>query len=201
MSAAASHWDAVYGTRPTDSVSWYQPWPATSLRLLDMTSPLRGPVVDVGAGPSFLADALVERGWSDVTVLDVSAEAVEVVRQRLGDRASYIRTDLLEWEPQRRYAVWHDRAVLHFLTTPSAQQQYVAVAEAAISAGGAAVIGAFAEDGPTACSGLPTARYGPDALAALFAPSFVLEHSEREDHVTPDGVVQPFTWAVLRRSE
>ena len=201
MSAAASHWDAVYGTRPTDSVSWYQPWPATPLRLLDMASPLHGPVVDVGAGTSFLADALVERGWSDVTVLDVSAEAVEVVRQRLGDRASYIRTDLLEWEPQRRYAVWHDRAVLHFLTTPSAQQQYVAVAEAAISAGGAAVIGAFAEDGPTACSGLPTARYGPDALAALFAPSFVLEHSEREDHVTPDGVVQPFTWAVLRRSE
>ena len=201
MSAAASHWDAVYGTRPTDSVSWYQPWPATSLRLLDMTSPLRGPVVDVGAGPSFLADALVEQGWSDVTVLDVSAEAVEVVRQRLGDRASYIRTDLLEWEPQRRYAVWHDRAVLHVLTTPSAQQQYVAVAEAAIAAGGAAVIGAFAEDGPTACSGLPTARYGPDALAALLAPSFVLEHSEREDHLTPDGAVQPFTWAVLRRSE
>ena len=200
MTDAAVHWDKVYGTTHTDSVSWYEPRPVTSLRLLNSASPLRGPVIDVGAGASFLADALVADGWPDVTVLDVSVEALAVVRRRLaGGQVSFVEADLLTWRPDRAYVVWHDRAVFHFLTAASAQLQYVAVATSAVAPGGAAVLGVFADDGPRQCSGLPTQGYRPDALAALFAPSFVLEHSERDEHVTPSGVVQPFTWVLLRR--
>lgn len=133
-------------------------------------------------------------------MLDVSAEALEVVRGRLtGREVSYVVTDLLVWRPDRAYALWHDRAVLHFLTDPEDRERYVAVAASAVAPGGAAVLGIFAEDGPTECSGRPTARYAPDRLAALFEPAFALEHSEREEHVTPTGAVQQSTWALLRR--
>ena len=200
MSDAAAHWNRIYGARPVETLSWYEPRPATSLRLLELASPDHGPVVDVGAGASVLVDALVADGWDDVTVLDVSAEALTAVRRRLAGRAvSFVETDLLAWRPDRAYAAWHDRAVLHFLTDPHDRRRYVDVATTAVAPGGAAVLGVFAADGPTECSGLPTVGYAPDALAALFASSFALEHSEREEHVTPAGVVQPFTWALLRR--
>ena len=113
---------------------------------------------------------------------------------------SYVVTDLLAWQPDRGYDAWHDRAVFHFLTGPDEQREYVRTAAAAVVPGGAAVLGVFAEDGPTQCSGLPTARYSAAELAELFSRDFVLEHSEREEHVTPAGVVQPFTWVVLRRT-
>lgn len=201
MTEAAAHWNEVYGTKSVQGLSWYQPWPATSVRLLAEASPLHGPVVDVGAGASLLAEALVAAEWSDVTVLDVSAEALAVARTRLaGSEVSFVEADVLAWEPERRFAVWHDRAVFHFLTTPEGRERYVVAAASAVVAGGAVVLGVFASDGPAQCSGLPTARYGADALAALFAPSFSLEHSEREEHVTPSGAVQPFTWVILRRA-
>lgn len=200
MTDAAAHWDEVYGSTPLHAVSWFEARPETSLRLLAQTSPAGGPVVDVGAGASFLADALLDTGWSDVTVLDVSAEALDVVRERLAGRdVSYVVTDVLAWQPDRGYAAWHDRAVLHVLTDVDDRRAYVDVAGAAVVPGGAAVLGVFAEDGPSQCSGLPTARHSAAALEELFAPSFVLEHAEREEHVTPAGVVQPFTWVVLRR--
>ena len=200
MSDAATHWDGVYATSSADQVSWYEPRPLTSLRLLERASPDRGPVIDVGAGASFLADALVLAGWTDVTVLDVSAEALDVVRHRLADRpVSYVVTDLLAWSADRDYAVWHDRAVFHFLTDPRDRARYIDVAASAVGPGGAVVLGVFATDGPTQCSGLPTARHGPEELEVLFAPVFDLEHSEREEHLTPAGIVQPFTWALLRR--
>ncbi|HTL24226.1 MAG TPA: hypothetical protein VL281_09375, partial [Mycobacteriales bacterium] len=98
------------------------------------------------------------------------------------------------------YRVWHDRAVLHFLVTPEQRAQYLRVAARAVAPGGALVVGVFADDGPEQCSGLPTARYDAAALASVFDPAFVLEHAEREEHVTPWGAVQPFTWVVLRRT-
>ena len=190
----SSHWDEVYGGREPTSLSWYEPEPATSLRLI----PGRGRVVDVGAGVSTLADRLVERGW-DVTLLDVSATALAAVRARLGDRARYVVSDVLAFAPEEPFDVWHDRAVLHFLTSPADAQRYVEVVRASLRPGGAAVVGVFAEDGPQQCSGLPTARYSAVELAQLFGDGFALEHSEREEHVTPWGALQPFTWAVLRR--
>jgi SAM-dependent methyltransferase len=199
----AHHWDAVYGGHPPPELSWYQERAATSLRLLELAEPGHGAVLDVGAGASPLVDALRLEGWPDVTVLDVSHEALDLVRARLGERApevSFVVADLLSWEPDRAYRVWHDRAVLHFLTTADERARYVEAATRAVAPGGALVVGVFATDGPSQCSGLPTVRYDAGTLAALFAPAFVLEHHEREEHVTPWGAVQPFTWAVLRRT-
>jgi SAM-dependent methyltransferase len=193
------HWDAIYGETPVAEVSWYEAFPETSLRLI--ASAGGSAVLDVGAGASFLADRLLEHGYADLTLLDVSNEALSVVQQRLGDvqGVEFVVADLLAWQPTRRFDVWHDRAVLHFLTGAADVRRYVATAANAVRDGGAVVVGTFAGDGPTRCSGLPTARYEPDALAALFEPAFTEVHHEREEHRTPGGLIQPFTWVVLRR--
>jgi trans-aconitate methyltransferase len=196
-----AHWDAVYDARPPDAMSWYQREPTTSLRLLGEAAPPPGSVIDVGAGASTLADHLLAHGWSDVTLLDVSESGLAETRARLADPApvTFVVADVLTWQPNRTYNAWHDRAVFHFLTEERDRELYVARAAAAVRPGGVAVIGTFAAQGPTQCSGLPTARYGADELAAVFAPAFALEQAESEEHVTPAGVVQPFTWVVLRR--
>lgn len=199
---AGEHWDDVYATKSTDGVSWFQARPATSLRLIEASSVTAGSVIDVGAGTSTLVDELLALGWGDVTVLDVSNKALERVRSRLatqGRAASAVVCDLLGWIPERTYDVWHDRAVLHFLTDPQDRTRYVETAAQAVRPGGHLVIGAFAEDGPTRCSGLPTARYNAQELASIFIADFDLVHSEREEHRTPDGTAQSFTWAVLQR--
>ncbi len=221
--SAAEHWDTIYGTKATDEVSWFQRQPTTSQRLLTSVSSPLGAVIDVGAGASTLVDTLLDEGWSDVTALDVSAKALALVRERISDRirdrvndrvgdqrqdpprerprsASFVVANVLSWQPERTYDAWHDRAVFHFLVRPEQRDQYVATASRAVRSGGVVVLGTFAADGPTQCSGLPTARYDADGLAAVFEPDFSLEHSEREEHVTPGGAVQPFTWVVLRRT-
>lgn len=196
------HWDGVYGSRPSDEVSWFQPRPDVSLRLVQGAAGPTGRVLDVGAGASSLADHLLAGGWADVTVLDVSAAALDEVRGRLAGRVglTVVVADLLAWEPPRAYAVWHDRAVLHFLTDPADRAAYASTAAKAVAAGGAAVIGTFAPGGPTSCSGLPTVQHSPQDVADLLGPAFALVHAEAEEHVTPGGAVQAFSWAVLRRS-
>lgn len=199
---AAAHWDRIYRGKAADGVSWFQQRPAVSLRLLAMASSRTGSVIDVGAGASTLVDALLDAGWSDITLLDVSHEALAAVVDRLGVRSraiSFVVADLLVWKPERTYAAWHDRAVFHFLVRPGDRARYIELTSRAISAGGVLVLGLFDYDGPTRCSGLPTARYDADSLVGLFAPAFALVHHEQEDHVTPSGTVQPFTWVVLRR--
>jgi len=182
-------------------MSWFQAAPDTSLRLLARSVPRTGSVIDVGAGTSPLAAALLDAGWRDVTVLDVSAAALTVTRDRLGDRASrvsFVTGDLLSWQPQRTYDAWHDRAVFHFLVDAVDRERYVALAAKAVAPDGLLVLGTFAADGPTRCSGLTTARYDPNALADVFSRGFSLEHAEREEHHTPGGTIQPFSWVVLR---
>jgi trans-aconitate methyltransferase len=199
---AALHWNEVYGTRAPDEVSWYQRDPAVSLRLIESHARPDAAVVDVGAGASLLADRLLARGYRDLTLVDVARAALDRVAARLGPVAGveYVECDVRAWRPARRYDLWHDRAVFHFLVDSADQRRYVEVAAAALRPGGAVVLGTFAEDGPTHCSGLAVARYGAGPLAALFAPDFALEASEREVHHTPAGAVQPFTWVVLRRA-
>jgi rhodanese-related sulfurtransferase len=197
---ATQHWNKVYSDKPADEMSWYQRQPETSLRLIAAAATAPAAVIDIGAGTSTLTDALLERGWTDLTVLDISTEARAAVRSRLGDRVKTIVADVLAWTPTRAYDVWHDRALFHFLTQPLDRERYAAAATAAVRPGGALVVGTFAADGAQQCSGLPTARYDAAGLAAALAPTFILERSEREEHVTPGGHVQPFTWAVLRRT-
>ncbi|GHJ49365.1 hypothetical protein Cs7R123_67070 [Catellatospora sp. TT07R-123] len=175
-----------------------------SLRLLSAGGVGPGSsVVDVGGGASTLVDALLDRGVTDVTVLDVAQSALDTARRRLGDRAGaahWMARDLLTWSPLRRYAGWHDRAVFHFLTDAADRDRYRRVLEAALAPRGQVVLGVFAEDGPQTCSGLPVVRYGPQELAAQF-PGFVVLQAEREEHHTPTGHVQPFTWLRLTRAD
>ena len=195
----AQHWDEVFRTKDTHQVSWYQVNPGTSLALIADTP---GSVIDIGAGSSTLIDELLAAGRTDLTVLDISEAALELTRRRLAQHADLVRfevADITIWQPHRTYAVWHDRAVFHFLTNRADQSSYVELVTHAISPGGALVLGTFAEDGPTQCSGLPTARYGVGSLADLFSAGFHLERHTRETHQTPAGIGQPFTWVKLRR--
>ena len=195
----AQHWDDVFRTRKPDSVSWYQDNPATSLRLVEHAP---GSVIDVGAGTSTLVDRLLDAGRTDITVLDVSEAALALTRGRLGDAADRVTfefADVANWKPARQYDVWHDRAAFHFLTDPAHHRRYVEVVTDAVATNGILVLGTFAQDGPTRCSGLPTARYGATDLATLFSARFTLEHHEREAHRTPSGATQEFTWVTLRR--
>jgi 2-polyprenyl-3-methyl-5-hydroxy-6-metoxy-1,4-benzoquinol methylase len=199
----ADHWERVYSTRSTSEVSWYEREPSTSLRLIEgVASGTAGALIDVGGGASFLVDRLLARGFRDVTVLDVSRHALDEVEKRLGEQAASVNlvcSDVLTWATDRRYDIWHDRAVFHFLTDPIDRERYVELAERAVKDDGALVVGTFADDGPTQCSGLPVIRYSPQDLASVFSTSFALVSHEREEHLTPAGVIQPFTWVVLRR--
>jgi SAM-dependent methyltransferase len=200
--AAAAHWDGAYALGDTDR-SWFQDQPSMSLQMLDAAALSPGnSVVDVGAGASRLADRLLDRGFTDVSVLDISAAGLQYAQRRLGPRArhvDWIVTDILSWRPPRRYQAWHDRAVFHFLTTSAGQQRYLQTLDAATAEHAAAIFGCFAPDGPPRCSGLPVARYDPEELAARLGPHWSLIARAREEHATPGGAVQPFTWTAFRR--
>lgn len=202
-SSSAHHWDAVYRTKPADEVGWFERIPKTSLRLLSGAAPVPASILDVGAGASLLVDALLDAGYDDLTLLDVSDEALSLVRGRLGARGahvSFVTANVLTWAPERQWDAWHDRAVFHFLVDPQDRARYAATAARAVTPGGVVVIGAFAPDGPAQCSGLPTARFDAAGIAEELGAAFQLERSAREVHRTPGGAVQPFSWVVLRRA-
>lgn len=202
-STAEQHWDGIHRTREPDSVSWYQPVPTTALDWIGgLALDPRAPVVDVGAGASALVDGLLDRGHRDVTALDVSAAALRTTRDRLGDRAGrvgWVVADLMAWRPPRRFALWHDRAVFHFLTGTADRTRYRELLLEALADDGYALIATFAPDGPTHCSGLPVARWDADSLAGAFGPDLTVVRTGREIHRTPAGMEQPFTWVLLRR--
>jgi hypothetical protein len=197
----AQHWARTYQTKATEDVSWFQREPMTSLRLLTAAGLGAGTsLIDIGGGAATLVDAALRLGVTDVTVLDIAEPALAASRSRLGqtaDRVTWLAQDVLAWAPARRYDLWHDRAVFHFLTEPADRDRYREVLRAGLAAGGSAVIGTFAEDGPQSCSGLPVARYSPATLAEQF-PGFDVVDVEREEHHTPWDAVQPFTWLLLR---
>jgi SAM-dependent methyltransferase len=198
-----AHWNTVYLTKPAETVSWYQAQPGLSLDLI--SAAILHPddaIIDVGAGASTLADALLRRGTAHLTLLDLSEQALAVTRARLGEdgQIEYRTADILKVDlPQGRYALWHDRAVFHFLTEEADQARYVQQAHRALRPGGTLVLGTFALDGPQKCSGLEARQYSPEGLSAVFAPAFRLLESRAEQHLTPGGQVQRFTFVVMRR--
>jgi SAM-dependent methyltransferase len=197
------HWSTVYTNKRPEEVSWYQPSPEQSLHGLDRIG--AGPqdsLIDIGGGASTLVDALLARGWRDLAVLDISAPALQVAQARLGDAAAqvdWIIADITEWQPLRRYNFWHDRAVFHFLTQPEHRTAYLRALSGGLAAGGHAIIATFALDGPEKCSGLPVERYDADKLAQVLGHGFALEANWRDEHLTPWGAAQAFTWCVFRR--
>jgi trans-aconitate methyltransferase len=199
---AAAHWDAAYA-QGDETRSWSEEHPGMSLRMLGAAGVLAADaVIDVGGGASPLAGALLDRGFGDLTVLDISAAAMRHARDRLGSRAGqvhWLTADVLTWHPPRRYRAWHDRATYHFLTLNAHRQQYLRTLDAATALGAVAVFGCFAPDGPQHCSGLPAARYSPAQLARQVGARWLLITQDREEHITPAGTIQPFTWIALRR--
>ncbi len=195
------HWQRIYETTETDAVSWYQSEPALSLELINLLglAPDSG-TIDVGGGTSVLVDRLLTRGFSDLTVLDISEAALRASRQRVGDdgRVTWLAEDVLTWEPTRTYELWHDRAVFHFLSGLEIED-YRKVVCRALSSSGAVIMATFATDGPERCSELPVTRYSAIELGAALGPGFEIVEHRREIHTTPSGTVQPFTWIAARR--
>lgn len=193
----SGHWDDVYAQRAPEKLSWFQPQASLSLELIDaMQLPQHAPLLDVGAGASLLVDGLLERGFGDVTLLDISTQALEVTRRRLKPRAvQTVAADVTAWKPARRYGLWHDRAVFHFLTQQTSRDAYRNVLASALAERAHVIVATFALDGPERCSGLPVQRYGVEELADEFSDLLRLVGARRERHMTPTGVEQPFVYA------
>lgn len=199
-----AHWEEVYATKSPTAVSWFQPHAALSLQLVEQTGvPKDAGIIDVGGGASTLVDDLLDAGYSNLTVLDLSDAALAASRARLGSRADAVHWlvgDITQITlPEQAYAVWHDRAVFHFLTTEPQREAYVAAVMRAVKPGGHVIVATFAEDGPEKCSGLPVARYSAQGLHAQFGNPFTLLRQQREEHHTPFGTVQQFIYCLCRK--
>jgi SAM-dependent methyltransferase len=197
------HWDGVYTSKRASEVSWYEPRASKSLELVRATGlGPEGPIIDVGAGASLLSEELLGAGHRDVTALDISAVALEKLRERLQDsRLTLLHQDVLTFEPSRAYALWHDRAVFHFLTRRADRERYVDVLARALPPGGHLIMATFGPEGPERCSGLPTQRYDPVALARELGPGFQLMESTLNSHRTPWQTVQQFVYCRFERRE
>ena len=198
-----SHWQKVYATRKPTEVSWYQPAPVLSSSMIRRVAPDRSAaIIDVGGGASRLVDGLLAEGYDRITVLDVSNAALAVASARLAkdaERVTWLEANVLDTTlPAHAYDVWHDRAVFHFLTEVADRQRYVEQVRASVRPGGYVIVATFAADGPAKCSGLEVARYAPQELHGQFGSDFELLESTREEHHTPTGAIQPFTYCLCR---
>lgn len=197
------HWQNLYTKKGENEVSWFQENPAPSLELIaQIGAPPASAIIDIGGGASRLVDNLIDRGFEDVTVLDLSEAALEAAKARLGSRAAqvhWIVADATVWEPLKAYDLWHDRAAFHFLTEERDRAAYIVRLERALKVGGYAIIATFALDGPERCSGLPVARYDPASLGQTLGHKFQLVDTRQHAHVTPWGSEQSFQFSVFRR--
>ncbi len=198
-----AHWEQVFTRKKPEEVSWYQPVPDTSLQFFSrLALPLDAAVIDVGAGDSFLVDHLLNLGYTDITVLDISEAAIARAKARLGNRAGkvhWVVSDVLSFSSHRRYDCWHDRAVFHFLTNPAEQEQYLAVAQAHLNDTGKLIMGTFAAGGPDRCSGLPVQQYTEQSLAATLKKWFNKLVCISTEHLTPFQTLQQFVFCSFQK--
>jgi trans-aconitate methyltransferase len=204
MDSQQAHWDHVYVAKPERELSWFQENPEISLELIRVSeTPKDAAIIDIGGGASRLVDALLAEGFCDLTVLDISEQALGS-QSRLGPEAARVRwiaTDVTAWEPARRYDLWHDRAAFHFLTEEASRQAYAARVTRAVRPGGHVIIGTFAPDGPERCSGLPVMRHDAASIGAVLGKRFALIESRSHDHMTPAGRIQRFQFSLFRRGD
>lgn len=197
------HWERVYQTKAPDAVSWYCQHLEKSFELIRRAAvDLSSQIIDVGGGESTLVDDLLNVGYNNISILDISETALHVARQRIGGMASHIQwiaADITEVDlPEKKYDVWHDRAVFHFLTRPEQRAAYVRQVARSVKAGGTVIVATFGPDGPESCSGLPTVKYDADSLHDEFGASFKLIESVIEEHNTPFGTTQQFLYCYCR---
>ncbi|MBK5214206.1 MAG: methyltransferase domain-containing protein [Flavobacteriaceae bacterium] len=196
-----SHWETVYNTKTPDQVSWTQEVPKTSLDFINSFKLKKtAKIIDIGGGDSKLVDCLLDEGFENITVLDISAKALEKAQTRLGDRAkkvTWIVSDITESKPKTTFDVWHDRAAFHFLTTPEHIEKYIETATNAVT--GYLIIGTFSENGPTKCSGLEIKQYTEERLTASLKQGFEKISCKTEDHKTPFGTIQNFLFCSFKK--
>jgi len=190
------HWDNVYNSKAEDEVSWFQPYPKTSMEFVELFNlPLDANIIDIGGGDSHFVDTLLDKGYQNIYVLDISANAIERAKQRLGERAfkvHWIISDVTEFTPPVKFDFWHDRAAFHFLTSEDKIYKYVSIAEHAVKKDGYLILGTFSENGPEKCSGLEIKQYSEASMSARFEVAFNRIKCIREDHTTPFNTVQNF---------
>jgi len=198
-----NHWDKVYQTKAQDEVSWFQSYPKTSIEFIQLFDlPLTANIIDIGGGDSPFVDALLDRGYKNIYVLDISAKAIEKAKQRLGKRAKkvhWIVSDITEFSPPVQFDFWHDRAAFHFLTAEEKIYRYVSIAEDAIKEDGYLILGTFSDNGPSKCSGLEVKQYSEASMSARFEIAFDRIKCLTEDHTTPFNTIQNFLFCSFRR--
>ena len=200
------HWNTAYATRKENGLTWFEDTPKQSLDLIQTYATPQDGVIDVGAGASRVVDGLIASGYKDITLLDISATALDVTKTRLGaDYATptYLVTDITRWHPMRKFQVWHDRAMLHFLTDEMSKEAYFGSMSAALATGGYAILSTFAQEGPETCSGLTVQRYSSKFLFETvdleIRDAFEAVQDIQYMHKTPSGNLQAFQTLVLRK--
>lgn len=199
---AAAHWQRIYEERGSEELSWTEAAPAASLALIDEAGlPPDAAILDVGGGMSKLASELLRRGFGDVTVADISGEALARAKTDLGEaagRVSWAEADVRCHDFGRRFDLWHDRAVFHFMVEPADRDAYLVTLGRTLRPGGHAIVATFGPEGPTECSGLPVQRYDADSLSQTFGPNYEPISTQLVEHVTPTGRSQQFLYAHMR---
>ncbi|KOH42527.1 class I SAM-dependent methyltransferase [Sunxiuqinia dokdonensis] len=197
------HWETIYKTRPLNEVSWFEPVPKTSLDFFKQFQVSRqAKIIDIGGGDSLLVDHLLDQGYCDLTVLDISEAAIERAKERLGERASMVKwivADAATFQPDEKYDFWHDRAAFHFLTQEQEVSNYLGIAQKSICPNGILVIGTFSEQGPEKCSGIEIKRYSEDAMTKLLNAFFEKIRCITVDHQTPFSTIQNFVFCSFRK--
>ena len=197
----ADYWDSRYASVGSGRVSWFQADPAVSLELISRAAPAPASVVDVGGGASLLTDRLLAEGYHDVTVVDISGAALRETHDRIGESpVHFVESDVRDWQPDRTFDVWHDRAAYHFLVDAGDRARYWDLVRESVPEGGHIVMATFAEDGPQTCSGLPVQRHSVADLVREMGEGFALVEDRREEHTTPAGGTQSFVWILARRT-
>jgi SAM-dependent methyltransferase len=201
--AGETYWQGSYEERPHDAVSWYEERPGRSLELIEESGvPSDAAIIDMGSGASALPGHLLDAGYTDITIADISAHALAQSRLVLGFSASeitWVKADVLSHDFGRQFDLWHDRAVFHFMTSHTTKQAYVATLNRSLRVGGELIMATFGPEGPTHCSGLPTSRYDAAGLLAELGPGFELISESVENHITPSGDSEQYLYARLRR--
>jgi len=198
------HWEDIYHAKETNEVSWYQPNPATSLDFVQQFNiPKSAKIIDIGGGDSYLVDRLLDQGYEDITVLDISESALERAKLRLGDRANNVKwivSDAVTFKPMEKYDFWHDRAAFHFLTQPEEIECYIDNVQQSIQPNGILVVGTFSEQGPKKCSGIEIKQYSETTMSDRLNKYFEKIKCITVDHTTPSGTIQNFVFCSFRKS-